>query len=112
MGMQVNFKTLFDPSIILFGLVLSLAAILGKQLCGLGAMGKKSKNLSRLLIGVGMVPRGEVGLIFAAIGRSLTIKGSPVIDDSLYSVIVIMVMITTLITPMGLKWAIDKKVSV
>jgi Kef-type K+ transport system membrane component KefB len=112
MGMQVNLKTLFDPSIILFGLVLSLAAILGKQLCGLGAIGKKSKNLSRLLIGVGMVPRGEVGLIFAAIGRSLTINGSPVIDDSLYSVIVIMVMITTLITPMGLKWAIDKKVSV
>ena len=56
---------------------------------GLGA-----RKVRRLLIGVGMIPRGEVGLIFATIG-----KGLGVIDEKLFSVVVIMVIVTTLITP-------------
>ena len=109
--MQVKLITFADPSTIGLGLSLSLAAVLGKQLCGLGVFGKKDKQTSRLLIGIGMIPRGEVGLLFAAIGATLMLGGERIIDDSLYSAIIMMVMITTLVTPPGLKWALEKKYS-
>ncbi|HRK59966.1 MAG TPA: cation:proton antiporter, partial [Candidatus Kapabacteria bacterium] len=52
------------------------------------------KGTNKLLIGWGMVPRGEVGLIFASVG-----KGLGVVNDELFSVIVIVVIMTTLLTP-------------
>ena len=57
----------------LLALALTIAAIAGKQVCSLGA----GKGVDRLTVGIGMVPRGEVGLIFANIGQSLTIGGKP-----------------------------------
>ena len=62
-------------------------------------------SLNRLAVGVGMIPRGEVGLIFANIGLGLTIVGQPVVDDAIFSAIVIMVMVTTMVTPSALKWS-------
>ena len=56
-----------------------------------------------------MIPRGEVGLIFAGIGAKLMLDGSPVIDDNLYAAIIMMVLLTTLVTPPLLKIVIDKK---
>jgi len=88
-GMQVNLKTFLDPSIILVALGLTAVAFIGKVATGLVA-GKTNK----LLVGFGMVPRGEVGLIFANIGKAIG-----VINDSVFSVIVIMVILTTLLTP-------------
>jgi Kef-type K+ transport system membrane component KefB len=49
-----------------------------------------------------MIPRGEVGLIFAGIGKSIGI-----LDSSLFSSVIILVILTTLITPPALKWAFD-----
>jgi hypothetical protein len=74
--------------------------IVGKQICGLGVL---DRGLDRLSIGVGMIPRGEVGLIFASIGKALK-----VIDDATFSAVVIMVIITTLITPPVMKWALER----
>lgn len=108
MGMQVDLMTFADTSVIIFGVTLSVMAILGKQACGLGVFGKDNKSVNRVLIGIGMIPRGEVGLIFAVIGAGLSINGQPVIDKPLYSAIVLMVMITTMITPPGLKWSLNK----
>ena len=88
-GMSVNMATLFDPSIILVALAITVVAFVGKIVAGLGA-GKVNKSL----VGWGMVPRGEVGLIFATIGRGLG-----VVTDELFSVIVIVVILTTLLTP-------------
>jgi hypothetical protein len=51
-----------------------------------------------------MIPRGEVGLIFASIGRTLTIGGVRVVDDMVYSAVVVMVAATTLVTPPLLVW--------
>jgi Kef-type K+ transport system membrane component KefB len=51
-----------------------------------------------------MIPRGEVGLIFANEGTKLSVNGFPVIDPNVLSAVVIMVMITTLVTPPFLKW--------
>ena len=46
-----------------------------------------------------MIPRGEVGLIFASIGSTLLIRGERVIDDAVFSAVVVMVSLTTLLTP-------------
>jgi Na+:H+ antiporter len=52
-----------------------------------------------------MIPRGEVGLIFAGIGARVVIDGQPVLAQNVYSAIVMMVLVTTLVTPLGLRWA-------
>jgi len=87
--------------------LLTLAAIVGKQACALGAGG----GLNRLAIGIGMVPRGEVGLIFAGIGLTLSIGGEPIINQAVFSASVIMVIVTTMITLPALKWSLTRTAS-
>lgn len=94
-GIQVHLETFLDPKVLWFSAVLLLAAILGKLLSGLG--GNRRDN--RWLIGIGMIPRGEVGLVFASVG-----KGLHVIPDTLFSAIIVMVVITTFITPLWMKF--------
>jgi Kef-type K+ transport system membrane component KefB len=102
-GMGVRLEYFAKPSVLIFAAVLTLCAILGKQVCALGVY---RKGLNRLAIGIGMIPRGEVGLIVATIGRSIkTAQGEPLISDNTFSATVIMVVITTLMTPPALKWA-------
>jgi Kef-type K+ transport system membrane component KefB len=95
MGIQVRLETFASLSVLGVAAGLTIAAIVGKQICGFGVL---EKGLDRLTVGVGMIPRGEVGLIFASIGKSLK-----VIDDATFSAVVIMVIVTTLITPPVLK---------
>lgn len=105
MGATVNVATFADYKVLVFAGVLTLFAILGKQACALGVL---EKGVSKLTVGIGMIPRGEVGLIFAATGMALMMDGKRVINDNIYSAIVIMIVITTLVTPPLLKWAINK----
>jgi Kef-type K+ transport system membrane component KefB len=56
-----------------------------------------------------MIPRGEVGLIFASIGLGLSVNGEAIIDRAVYSAVVIMVMLTTLVTPPLLKWSLNRR---
>jgi Na+:H+ antiporter len=100
MGVRVDLKTFADSSILGFALALTFVAILGKQACALAVL---EKGLDRISVGIGMIPRGEVGLIFASIGAALTLGGSPVVSSSTYSAVVIMVILTTLVTPPLLK---------
>jgi Kef-type K+ transport system membrane component KefB len=58
-----------------------------------------------------MIPRGEVGLIFAGIGTTLFVAGERVISPPTYSAVVVMVIITTLFTPPLLKWSLMRKSS-
>ncbi len=109
MGMQVNLRALFDSSVLIFGLALTVVAILGKQSCSLVLWGKEHRRTNKLLVGLGMIPRGEVGLIFAAYGAKLVFQGSPVIDGAMYSAMVCMVLLTTMVTPPALKWASERK---
>ena len=88
-GMQVRLELFTHMNLLLTALVLSVAAIVGKLASGLAAGAAR-----KWIVGWGMVPRGEVGLIFAAIGRELG-----AIDESTFSAIVVMVIVTTLITP-------------
>jgi Kef-type K+ transport system membrane component KefB len=106
MGMRVELGALSHPETIALAAAITAAAIVGKQVCGLGALGT---DLDWRSIGIGMIPRGEVGLVFANIGSGLVVKGERVIDAAMYSAVVIMVMMTTLITPPLLKWSFVRR---
>lgn len=100
MGIQVKIESFLSWEVAVVAGGLLIAAVIGKLVSGIGA--RRSTN--RLLIGIGMLPRGEVGLVFAAIGRTLG-----VIDDALFSAIVLMVMVTTLMAPPMLKVVINRQ---
>jgi len=88
-GMAVDLTTLFDIPILMVALGITVIAFISKMVTGLFA-----GNVNKWIVGFGMVPRGEVGLIFATIGLSLG-----VISKELFSIVVIMVILTTLLTP-------------
>jgi len=100
MGLQVDLSTLAEPSALALGITLIVAAIIGKLVCGLGVVGP---GIRRLAVGIGMIPRGEVGLIFAGIGARVMLEGEPILNENVYSSVVLMALITTIITPMGLR---------
>lgn len=102
MGIQVHLGSLASPNILTLGAVLILCALAGKLACALGVVGR---GVNRLAVGIGMIPRGEVGLIFAGIGASLMLQGQPVLSQGAFSAIVLMVLVTTLLAPVGLRWA-------
>ena len=82
---------------------LTVCALAGKLV---GPLGVVDRSVSRLAVGIGMLPRGEVGLIFAGIGTTLVIGGRPVFDQNLFSAVVLMVLVTTIVAPAGLRWAL------
>lgn len=90
MGLQVDTSILFTPKVLILGSALTVVAILGKWLSSLPLR----KGLNKNLIGIGMVPRGEVGLIFAGIG-----KGIGVLNNELFAAVILVVLLTTLVTP-------------
>ena len=109
MGMMVQLETFANVDILFFAAVMTVAAIIGKQACALAIFDNK---INRFAVGLGMIPRGEVGLIFAGIGAKLMLDGEPVISGGTFSAVVIMVIVTTLVTPPFLKFSMmreDKK---
>jgi len=106
MGMRVELRTFAHPGVLGLAAALTAAAIIGKQACALGVVGR---SIDRLSVGIGMIPRGEVGLIFVNVGLGLSVAGERVIDESTYSAIVIMVIVTTMITPPALKWCLARR---
>lgn len=105
MGIRVDLSTFGQQGVLGFAAALSIAAILGKMICALGVV---EKGLDRLSVAIGMVPRGEVGLIFAGIGAALVLRGKPVISVPIFSAVVIMVIVTTLMTPPVLKITLSR----
>lgn len=102
MGFKVDLSAFTNRDAVLLALALTVAAIIGKQVCSLGVL---VPGVRRLPVGFGMIPRGEVGLIFASIGHGLRVDGAPVVDDATFGAIVIMVMLTTLAAPPLLTWS-------
>ena len=102
MGIGVKLQSLADPMTMALGAVLVVCAVAGKLACIFGVV---EAQVNRLAVAIGMIPRGEVGLIFAGIGANLTIQGRPILTEGAFSAIVLMVLITTLIVPIGLRWA-------
>jgi len=98
-GMSVRLETLFDLPILLLALGITAAAFLGKIVSGLAA-----GRVNRWIVGFGMIPRGEVGLIFAMMGKSLG-----VISDSVFAALIIVVILSTLITPPVLTYLLKRQ---
>jgi len=96
MGMMVDLTAFGRVEILGFAAILTVAAIIGKQACALAIFDKRT---NRMAIGLGMIPRGEVGLIFAGIGLTLYVGGYEVVSPDTYAAVVIMVIVTTLVTP-------------
>jgi Kef-type K+ transport system membrane component KefB len=105
MGMRVDLAAFANLNVLGLAALLTAAAIVGKQACSLGVL---DRSLDRWSIGIGMIPRGEVGLIFANIGLSLSVGGQRIVDDGIFSAIVIMVIITTMATPPALRWSLAR----
>jgi Kef-type K+ transport system membrane component KefB len=100
MGMQVNLEVFLDPGTVALAAAFTVVAVLGKLACGL-VCGRKVDGLT---VGFGMVPRGEVGLIFAGVGKAMK-----VVSAEVFSAMVVMVMITTFVTPILLKWSMARR---
>ena len=105
MGARTHLAVFAEPGALGLALVLTGAAVLGKQCCALGVLGRR---FDRLSVGFGMMPRGEVQLIFASTGLTLTVAGRSVLDETMFSAIVVMVIATTVITPAALKWSFKR----
>ena len=108
MGMKVDLREFARLEAVGFALVLTAAAVLGKQACALGV----GRGVNRLAVGVGMMPRGEVSLIFVGVGATLALPGGrAVVGAATFGAVVIMVVVTTLLTPPALKWSIGRRKS-
>lgn len=102
-GVMVSLSAISTPPIIMLVAVVTALAALTKYLGGtIGAL--KLGKASASIIGVGMIPRGEVGIIVASIGLF-----AGVLDESLYAVIVIMSLLTTIMTPSLINWTVKRK---
>jgi len=106
MGLGFDLHVLASREVLVLASVLCAAAVIGKQLCGLGVL---DRRLDRIAIGIGMIPRGEVGLIVADTGRHLVVGGHPVIDNAMFSAVILVVLVTTLITPPLVSWALARR---
>lgn len=90
-GINADIGAMVKPSVLGIAVALSVVAVAGKLLAALGAVGTRA---DRRLIGLGMIPRGEVGLIFASIGLT-----NGVLDADQYGALLIVVLLTTVMTP-------------
>jgi len=97
-GLSLNLREIDWGSFQIWGLSLSLfvAAVVGKFA---GAVVIRESWASRFIIGVAMTPRGEVGLIFAELGRE-----SGVLENEIYAALIIVIVLTTLLPPLVMKW--------
>lgn len=89
-GMQVKIAALWDLKVLAMSVILFVIAVVTKVAAGIVA----GKGMKKLTVGIGMIPRGEVGLIFANMGKAMG-----VMDDTVFSAIVVVIMLTTLVTP-------------
>lgn len=96
-GMQLNLSVFRDTSVIVFALVLTAIAVVTKFVgCGIGAWGMPRREMAQ--VGIGMVPRGEVGIVVAQIGLGLGVIG-----QTFFAAVLFMAVATTLIAPPFIK---------
>lgn len=96
-GMQLDLSVFRETSVIVFAVVLTVIAVITKFVgCGLGAFGLKPREMAQ--IGIGMVPRGEVGIVVAQIGLGLGVIG-----QQFFASVLFMAVATTLIAPPFIK---------
>jgi Kef-type K+ transport system membrane component KefB len=107
-GLKADLAAFAQPGVVTLASALLVAAVAGKLCCAAGLAGSRGDGLNRLAVCVGMMPRGEVELIFAKLGMTLVVAGHPLITPSLFAAIVAVVIATTVITPPALKWSLGR----
>jgi Kef-type K+ transport system membrane component KefB len=96
-GMQLNLRVFGDASVVVLAILMTVVAVITKFIgCGLGAWGMSRRDMAQ--IGVGMVPRGEVGIVVAQIGLGLG-----VIKPHFFATVLFMAVATTLVAPPFIK---------
>src|SRR5262249_28725860 len=105
-GLRTNLALFARPGLALFALLLFVAAVVGKLACAVGVL---RRGVNRLSVAFGMMPRGEVTLVFAALGRALVAGGAPLLDERGYAALVAVVVLTTIATPPALKWSLARR---
>ena len=105
MGLRTDLGAVVSGGSLELAAALIVVAIIGKQACALGVT---MPGVNRLAVGIGMIPRGEVGLIFASVGAGLRLDGMPIIGPASFSAVIMMVIATTLVTPPALKWSLER----
>jgi len=105
-GFRMKVGVFGRPELLTLAIGLFGAAALGKLACGVGVL---QRGVSRLTVAIGMLPRGEVTLVFAALGSTLRVNNAPLLDDRGYAALVAVVVLTTLATPPALKWTLARR---
>jgi Kef-type K+ transport system membrane component KefB len=100
-GMQVDLVNAFKLTTIFIAILISVFAIIGKVACCTFL----PKGINRLIVGFGMVPRGEIGIIFAITGLHIKI-----IDNDLFTTLLLVIVITSIVTPIALNKIIRKSI--
>ena len=103
-GAKVEISALLRPSTLILIIVLAIAGIAGKYLCSYVA----GRGLNSPIIGWGMVPRGEVGLIFVAVGRDIKINGASFLSSDIQAGMLGAILLATIVGPIGLGRVMDK----
>lgn len=94
-GMKVEVAAFASVSVLAFAAVLALAAMAGKIACAVAV----APPIDRWAVGLGMVPRGEVGFIFASIGTTLVLGDEPVVPPDVFAAAVLVVILSTVAAP-------------
>ena len=102
-GFRTNIGTLGQPAFLELSIGLAAAAVLGKLSCAAGVL---ERGVNKFIVAAGMIPRGEVTLVFAALGSAPRPGQLPLLDDRGYTALVTVVVLTTLVTPSALKWSL------
>jgi len=105
-GFRADIRTLAHPTALAVPLALTLAAVVGKLMSGLGVL---ARGVNKRTVAIGMIPRGEVALVFAALGGTFKANQLPLLDQGGYTAIVTVVILTTIVTPSALKWSLGKR---
>jgi Kef-type K+ transport system membrane component KefB len=105
LGASTSLSAFANPGALKLAAGLSVAAVVGKQACSAGVLGK---GIDRWTVALGMIPRGEVQLIFAHVGLGLAVGGQAILSPTTYSAAVVVVIVTTLVTPAALRWRVAR----
>ena len=105
MGAKVDPAALFKPATLGFAAVLATLGVVGKYVAGYGG----GKGIRAAVVGWGMVPRGEVGLIFVAAGAQLHLNGTALLSPDIQAGIIGALLLTTVAGPVGLGWVLRNR---
>jgi Kef-type K+ transport system membrane component KefB len=106
MGAKVDPSVLFRPATLGFASLLALLGVMGKLVAGYGS----GRKIRAAVVGWGMVPRGEVGLIFVATGAHLQLNGAPLMNPEVQAGVIGALLLTTIVGPVGLAWVLRARV--